>query len=262
MADDESTNTGSDDSTVVDDDGPILPDESVEVKETEGKESKATDESDTKEESAEETDKPEAHEDETKESDSEAQADEPEEGDEATSKESVDPKEIARQAFLHRQADRQARETQRQQQLQEYVAEADDEKEQAVRQLQAELYNQRVQSTEQSLVSDFERASAEIPLFNPSKPEFNQLALNDAIQEYNNGHINYDENGNMVGVKTPFKDYLKYKANLYGELTQVGARKGQRAESKMRARAETPSAASTKEPKSDPFLQGFDKEDY
>lgn len=246
MADDEST-TGTDDSTDVDDDAPILPEESVEATETDSNESEQSDE-------AEETKEPEAKEN------TEAETTEEGKEDAEESEESPDPKEVARQAFQQRQADRQAREAQRQQSYQQWIQEAEDEKDQALRQMQTHIYETTVKQTDDSLVNDFEWASSNIGMFNPTSPEYNATALDDAINEYDNGWVNYDENGNRVGVKAPFKDYLKYKADLYGGLTQVGARKGQQAESKMRARAETPSSATTKESKGDPMIDAFNKE--
>lgn len=212
---------------------------------------------DETEEAAESTE-----ESEESESEEETDGDETEQETEAEEEsESTDetPEDRARREYQARQTQRQdaaeKQEALRQKQADDYIAEGEDEKDKAIRELQIRDYMREVKFVESSIANDYDSATKEIDLFNPSKPEtFNQKAHDAALEEYQRGYVKTDEAGNVVSVAQPLKQFLRDKAELYGSFIQTGATKGQLAERKMRNKGETLSTKPPKPTKEDPIL--------
>lgn len=222
-------------------------DEPATTTEVETEESQAYEQSQAPEQETEET--------ETEGDDAEQQgeAEESQADDEKSVKQRND--EAAKRRIEEREKKRQEKEQldaerqqQLDQQLQEYVAEGENELAQKVRAMEVERYRERVANTQESIVNDFERAKLDkdLQMFNPESQEFNPKVYDRAVRDYEAGYTQVDQYGNIVATKMPFLRYLKETADLLSDVSQTGARKGQQAAQKMRAVAETPSAASSR----------------
>lgn len=170
--------------------------------------------------------------------------------------ESTDSKELARQAYLKRQEEKAAREAAIKQQQDEYIAEAEDEQAEALRMLQVEAYNNRVDRNINALQSGFEKAISSIDVFKDPTPEVQEY-LNDAIDEFEARFVTIDQNGNPTEVKGNIQQFLNKKAELASKLTQTGARQEKVASAKSSAATIAPPASTPKPPKVDPIMEGL-----
>ena len=170
----------------------------------------------------------------------------------------VDPKEEARRRYEARQAVIREREQRVQQQTQEYVSQGDDEYDQRLRQMEADNYSRTIEHTENTLISEFERAKAnpDLQIFNPeNKEQFNEKAYDKAMRDYNAGYVAYDSNGNMVGVKGSLYEHLTETADLLQGAIKSGAVQQVRASKKMQTHADSKPSAAPKETVKDPILE-------
>ena len=184
------------------------------------------------------------------------ETEETEEQEESTDIESTDPKELARQAFQRRQEERKARESRAKAEQDKYIAEAEDEKDEALRLLQVEAYNNRVDRVTNQLTSGFDRAISKLDVFQNPTPAI-QSMLNDAIDEFEARHVSIDVNGNPVSVNGDIEQFLSKKADIIRELTQTGARQEKVASAKSSAAVIPPPASTPKAPKKDPVMEGL-----
>lgn len=168
-----------------------------------------------------------------------------------------DPKEEARRRYEERQLARAEREVRVREQSQDYVSEAQDEYDQRLRNMEVKQYNTLIENTENILISEFERAKAnpDLQIFNPdNKDTFNQRAYDKAMRDYNAGYIDYDSNGNMVGVKGSLIEHLTETAELLQGAIKSGAVQQVRATRQMRSNADVKPAATPKEPTKDTIM--------
>jgi len=172
-----------------------------------------------------------------------------------------DPKEIARKQYEVRQQLRAEREARVRQVTDPYVAEATeagDEVEARLRNMEADRYIEKVERVTESFVNEFERAKADpdLQIFNPENAEtFNQRAYDKALRDFNAGYIEYDGNGNMIGLKGSLIEHLKETAELLNSAQKSGAVQQVRATRTMRASADTKPAATPKAPEKDQILE-------
>lgn len=168
-----------------------------------------------------------------------------------------DPKEEARRRYEERQ---RARSDSRQRiidQNSEYVQDAEDEYDQRLRSMEVQQLTQTVEATQNALIGEFERAKAnpDLQMFNPdNKSEFNEKVYEKALRDYNAGYINYDQGGNIVGLKHSLYEHLTETANLFQGAVKSGAVQQVRATQRMRSNADTKPAASPKEAQRDTIL--------
>ena len=170
----------------------------------------------------------------------------------------VDPKEEARRRYEERQAARTAREARVREQSQPYIDEATDDVDLRMRTIEAERYNEKIENTENTLISQFEQAKSnpDLQIFNPDNQEmFNQRAYDKAMRDFNAGYIEYDANENMVGVKGSLIEHLAETAELLKDSVKSGAVQQVRATRQMRASADVKPAATPKEPVKDTILE-------
>lgn len=170
----------------------------------------------------------------------------------------ADPKEEARRRYEERQLARAEREVRVREQSQDYVSEAQDEYDQRLRNMEVQQYNALIENTENTLISEFERAKAnpDLQIFNPDNKEtFNQKAYDKAMRDYNAGYIEYDSNGNMVGVKGSLIEHLTETAELLQDSIKSGQVQQVRATRRMRSSADVKPAATPKEPEKDSILE-------
>ena len=180
----------------------------------------------------------------------------------------VDPKEEARRRYEERQQAnaerRQAIESKAQEQAESYVKQSEDEYDQRLRETEsrqaiaeAQQYVNNIEHNESQLVNEFERVKSnpDLQLFNPdNKDTFNQKAYDKALRDYNAGYINYDESGNIVGIKGSLYEHLTETAELLQGAIKSGAVQQVRATQKMRSTADTKPAATPKEAQKDAIL--------
>lgn len=204
---------------------------------------------------AEETESEETEEvEETQDEPEEPEAEE-EEATEADEQE-VDQKELARLAYQKRQEEKAQREAAVRKQQEDYLAEAEDEKDEALRMLQVEAYNNRVERNTNALVNGYEKAISSIDVFQNPSPAV-QAVLDQSIDEFQALYVTVDQNGNPTEVKGDIHQFLNQKAELIRELTQSGARQEKVAKAKASAEAITPPASTPKTPKVDPIMEGL-----
>ena len=182
---------------------------------------------------------------------------EPTEGEAEEVETPVDPKEEARLQYEARQAAKAEREARVAEIGQSYVDEAENDVDARMRQIEVDRYNEKIENTENTLIGEFERAKAnpDLQIFNPDNKElFNQRAFDKAMRDYNAGYIEYDANGQRVGLKGSLLEHLTETAELLQESIKSGAVQQVRATRKMRSSADVKPAATPKEPVKDDIL--------
>lgn len=182
----------------------------------------------------------------------------PESKEESTASEE-DTKRHNAEMAQRRIAEKQAREQAKAQQQQQYLEKAEDEKDLALRQLQVDAYNNKVERNRDKLDSGIEKALASIELFRNGSPEVKE-ELARRVDTFERLHVQYDTNGDPVNVTGDVYEYLKTEADSIQRLVQTGARGESKAKTKAKARTETLPTRAPKEPKVDPDLAAFDEE--
>lgn len=187
----------------------------------------------------------------------------------------VDPKEEARRRYEERQqlnAQRRAAiEAEARQEAEKYVGESSDEYDQRLRATEArdsvreaQQYVNNIEHNESTLVNEFERVKAnpDLQIFNPdNKDQFNQKAYDKALRDYNAGYLEYDQSGNMVGIKGSLFEHLTETAELFQGAVKSGAVQQVRATRRMRSTADVKPAATPKETAKDPILDILKSDD-
>jgi hypothetical protein len=140
------------------------------------------------------------------------------------------------------------------------LEQVDDETDKRLKTIEARQYVNEAKAATNQLVFDHGRVQADIPLFNPTSPEFNQEAYEFFVGNYEAAHTTKDANG-VIWPKASLYQYMKGAADLLSGISQKGALKGQQAEARMRAKADAPSSAgekkSTLDPTEEAFMKGF-----
>lgn len=196
------------------------------------------------------------------------QANESQEGEETQEEEKIDPKEEARRRYEERQARAQERRQSLQAEVQEkaerYIKEGEDEYDQRLRKQDARMalweadqYANKIEHNESLLVNEIERARTDpdLQIFNPKSEAYNSKAWDKALKDFNAGYINYDEKGNIVGLKGSLYEHLKETADLLKGAVQSGAVQQVRATQRMRTSADIKPAATPKVTAKDPILE-------
>lgn len=154
-------------------------------------------------------------------------------------------------------AEKQAIELARQTSEKEYLDAAEDEKDLALRQLQVDAYNNKVERATTKLETGLERAKSNIDMLNKGTPEQKEELLN-RLDVFEQMYVVKDRFGNPLEVKADVYEYLTQEAERIQRLVEVGARQGKRSESKTKARTLTPPSAKPREAKKDTDLEDFD----
>ncbi len=175
-------------------------------------------------------------------------------------------KELARQAFMQRQADRERRQQAQKQAEQELLQSVKtdpetgqiDEQDLAVKQLQIDAYNNKVTANENTLKNSFDKAMNDIELFRSPTPAIAK-ALDKAIDSFQAKYVRVDSLGNPIQVDGDLYQYLTEEASIIQELTQLGARNEKTANAKQRVAVTPPPSSSPKEKKVDPLMAGINE---
>jgi len=192
------------------------------------------------------------------ENDAEDEAETPPEG-EPTEEEEIesDPKEEARRRYEERQRVQAERRDRVQNQTEDYVKQSDDEYDQRLRAMEVQQYSALIENNENVLIGEFERAKVnpDLQIFNPeNKEQFNQRAYDKALRDYNAGYLQYDQNGNMTGIKGSLYEHLTETAELYQGAVKTGQVQQVRATRRMKSNADSKPAASPKETTKDTIM--------
>lgn len=155
-------------------------------------------------------------------------------------------------------AEREAREQAKQQAQMEYLKAAEDEKDLALRQLQVQAYNQRVEFNTNKLETGLDKAVAVIPELRDGSPEVKEFLL-DAVDEFERLYVVRDQDGEPLEVTGDITEYLTKKADSARRLAGLGARKQAKAKGDAKSRTMTPPSKAPKEAKTDSDLEDFDK---
>lgn len=160
-----------------------------------------------------------------------------------------------------------------------YIDKAPDDNDKRIRSLEAKDFVTQIRDARSNLVSDNQRVATEIPIFNPSDPNYevkgpNGLTPKDIHQrvlaryavdnvilrpiELPDGSVSNE----VVGTRQSLYDYMKEMADLIGFGVSSGAKSQERAAATMAANAETPGggapAATRSKSDKDPFIAGMD----
>lgn len=213
----------------------------------------------------EEEPEPEAPEPETPDTEPETPTEEPAE-DVEESPDEPQSEEEKRKATNKEMAERRIQEKQQRaatlkEQQAEYLAEADPERPEdaALRQLQIDAYDNKVEANSNKLTNQYEKAVNDFPILAETTPEI-KAEVDAAIDAFQAMHVSLDAYGNPTEVRGDLYHYLQTKADSIEKLT--GIRKANQKVSKDKEKSKTlatPTRA-PKEPKTDPDLAAFDEE--
>lgn len=133
-----------------------------------------------------------------------------------------------------------------------------------IRKLEADAYIKDVEQARAQIVSDNQKVSQEISIFNPKSKDFNKELLDRSLTRYARDHLVRDEQtGEILGYKMPLAEYMHEEADTYLAGRNTVQKKRATATAQMEAAAEEPGGTSTAraEAKEDPmekaFLDGF-----
>lgn len=245
-------------STEVDSDVQDNDDVSLEDIEVTEEELQAAEDTDDTSESEEETADEETTDDEAEEVEA------TEESEEETEDEQTEEQKAAAfraEMYERRQQEKEARQRTQQEGQQQYLDEAQDEQDLALRQLQIDAYDNKVERNTNNLTNSYERAIKDFDIFTNPSPEI-QAELDDAIDSFQAKFVKVDEYGNPTEVKADMYAYLQSKADNIAKLTGLKAKAQVQNKSKEKSKAFKPPSRSPKEPKVDPELQAFNEEAY
>jgi len=196
-----------------------------------------TDEQST--EKAEETESEEQSNDEETDADDTETTEDAEETQETEEVEQSD--EEKRKAFNREQAEKriqakQQRELSIKEQQDNYLAEAEDNRDLALRQLQIDAYTNKVDANTNKLTNGYEKAIKDFDVLSSDNPVV-RARIDRAIDAFQAKHVKLDGYGNPVDVSGDLYQYLQEEAESISSLTGIGAR--QQVENKGREKSKT-----------------------
>lgn len=132
-------------------------------------------------------------------------------------------------------------------------------REEALRQLQIDAYNNRVVTNHSKLESGLDRAIADIDLFSKGSQAVKEELVN-ALDEFEQLYVVRDENGDPVEVRADIYTFYQQKADSIRRILNEGAVKEAKDKTILRAKTDTVPSRKPKTPKVDPDLAAFDEE--
>lgn len=264
MADEQSTSTDTADEAAVDtsvnsedtssestDDGEL---EDIEVDTAD-----ITDEEDAEEATDEEADS------ESDESTEDEPSDEEAESEDEAEPELSDEQKRAQQAqemYARRQQEKQARIDKVKADQAAYVAEASEEgdpHEIALRQLQVDAYNNKVEAVTNKLTNGYERALNDFPVLKTQDPVI-QAEIDAAIDAFQAQNVSIDAYGNPTDVRGDLYAALQAKADSIEKLTGIRAKQQEQSKTKEKSKVLAKPTRAPREPKVDPDMEAFEEE--
>lgn len=256
---DTSTNEESQDTDIVLEDDDTSFEDIEDTDETEDLEPEDTDTEPLESEEESEEDEEQSKEEPESKDEEETEESSDEESKEQDTRSEEDIKKHNQEMAARRIAEREAREKAKEEQQLKYLDEAEDDRDLALRQLQVDAYNNKVERNRDKLDSGIERAVASIELFRTGTPEVKE-ELARRLEDYEAKYVQYDSNSDPIKVEGDVYEYLKNEADSIQRILQSGARQQVKSKAKAQARTETIPSKTPKEPKVDPDLAAFDEE--
>lgn len=167
-----------------------------------------------------------------------------------------------REMYEQRQREKDARIARVKEAQAEYVNEAaenSDPLELAVRQIQVDQYNTKVEAVSNKLTNGYERAIAEFPVLQSTDPVV-QSEINAAIDAFQAQYVTIDDFGNPVENRGDLYTYLQAKATAIEKLTGIRAQRQVDSKTKEKSKTLAPPRRAPQKPKVDPDLAAFDEE--
>lgn len=180
------------------------------------------------------------------------------------SKEKEVSEEDKRKAFNKEMAERRIQEKQQReltlkQQQEEYLTTAEDNRDLALRQLQIDAYNNKIDSNTNKLTNGYERALKDFEVLGDQTPEI-KAEIDQAIDAFQAMHVTLDAYGNPIEVREDIYQYLQSKAESIAQLTRIGERKQSMSKSKEKSKTLTMPTRAPQKPKVDADLAAFEEE--
>lgn len=214
------------------------------------------DDTDEQEETEEDTAATESDEESEESEDDDESQDSTEESSEDNTQTEQERQNAARIAFQEREAKRRAEKAQSQA---EYLDGAEDDRDLALRQLQIDAYNNRIESNTNKLQGGLNDAVRDIDLFKTGTPE-QKAKLYEELDKFEALYVKKDQNGDPIEVSGDVYQYLVKEAETIKRLAGIGARQQKTDKANQKARTLTPPAKTPKAPAKDPMLEAFDEE--
>ena len=231
----------------------------------ESTEEQSEEETETEESEDEETQEEDPEEESTEESEEETEAQADDDTEEETTEETKETKSADEQKRLNNEAaqrriaERAKKEALRKEAEQQYLEQAEDDKDLALRQLQLDAYNNKVERNSDKLKTGIDRALADIDLFRDGSPEVKEYLIS-KVDDFEKQFVTYSSTGDPVDVKADVYEYLQKEADTIRRLVDVGVRKNVTDKQKVKAKTIPRPSKTPKEPKVDPDLAAFDEE--
>lgn len=222
--------------------------------------SEETEEDAEADESEDEETQEESSEEEQETEENEEQSEETEDSEEKPAEKSADEqKRLNNEAAQRRIAERAEKEKLRKEAESKYLEQAEDEKDLALRQLQLDAYNNKIERNSDKLKTGIDRALADIDLFREGSPEVKEYLIS-KVDEFEKLYVAYSSTGDPVEVKADVYEYLQKEADTIRRLVDVGVRKNATDKQKVKAKTIPRPSKTPKESKVDPDLAAFDEE--
>jgi len=147
------------------------------------------------------------------------------------------------------------------QEQQDYVAEADteDPRDLAVRQLQVDAYNNKVDANTNKLTNGYERAIKDFNILRSKDPAIQEV-VNEAVDEFQARHVQIDKYGNPIEVSGDLYNFLQTKADSIAKLTGLKVAQQEKSKNKEKSKVLATPSRAPKTPKKDPDMEAFDEE--
>lgn len=140
-----------------------------------------------------------------------------------------------------------------------YLDEAENNQDLALRQLQIDAYETKVERVTNQLTNQYETALKDFPILRDTNPVV-QRELDEAIDNFQSRFVNVDSFGNAVNNSGDMYAYLQAKAEAIQQLTGIGAQQQEKSKTKQKSKTLAAPGRSPREPKTDADLDEFWKE--
>ncbi len=219
-----------------------------------------TEEADDSEDEDEDTE-PAESEEESKEDDEQSESQEEESSEESEEDTTPDDVKKHNQEMAQRRiAEKRAREQELERQQQQFLEQAEDDKDLALRQLQIDAYNNKVERNAGKLENGIERAYSSIDLLQKDAPEAARDELLRRLDDFEARNVEYNDFGHPVNVRGDVYAFLQTEADSIKRILGEGAKTQAKAKTDQKSRTTALPSRAPKEPKTDPDLDEFDKE--
>lgn len=142
---------------------------------------------------------------------------------------------------------------------QDYLSQAEDDRDLALRQLQVEAYNTKVEGNTNKLTNGYEKAMKDFDILNSTDPAI-KAEVDAAIDAFQALSVTIDDFGNPSEIRGDLYSYLQNKADSISRLVGIHEANKKVSKSKEQSKIITPPSKAPKEAKVDPDLVAFDEE--